>query len=124
MANWQVMHDPDLDARGLIRFVQVESQKWRTHSFPPEDRTVELQALGVCEEAGELAHAVLKRRQGIRGTEAEHIGEIRDAVGDIIIYLCGLCSSIGLDVETCLKIAWVEVAQRDWSEHKETGVAS
>ena len=43
--------------------------------------------LGMCEEAGELVHAVLKMSQGIRGSEAEHTDAIKDALGDILIYL-------------------------------------
>lgn len=42
--------------------------------------------LGMIEELGELAHAYLKMRQGIRGTEAEHLEAIKDAIGDFIIY--------------------------------------
>jgi NTP pyrophosphatase (non-canonical NTP hydrolase) len=78
--------------------------------------------LGVAEECGELAHAILKRKQGIRGDSAYHVGQAADAVGDIIIYLTGVCSSLGLDLETCVENAWKEVRERDWSEHKETGV--
>jgi NTP pyrophosphatase (non-canonical NTP hydrolase) len=81
-----------------------------------------LQALGVCEEAGELAHAVLKMTQGIRGTEKEHLNEAADAVGDIVIYLAGLCSSLELSLQACVDEAWLQVLERDWSKNKETGV--
>jgi NTP pyrophosphatase (non-canonical NTP hydrolase) len=79
--------------------LQKDSQEWREKSFPPEHRTAPLQALGVCEEAGELAHAILKMEQGIRGDTAAHMAEAIDAVGDIVIYLCGLCTTLGLNIE-------------------------
>jgi NTP pyrophosphatase (non-canonical NTP hydrolase) len=122
MSDWQVAHDQDLDTRGFLDFLQEESQKWRDHSFPPEHRTAELQALGICEEAGELAHAVLKRAQGIRGTDLEHQHDERDAVGDIVIYLAGFCSSRGYNFEHCVKTAWYQVAARDWDKHKQNGL--
>lgn len=119
---WMIEHDQDLDTRGFLRFLQQESQQWRKHSFPPEHRTAPLQALGVCEEAGELAHAVLKMTQGIRGNEQEHTDAAADAVGDIIIYLSGVCTSLNIDMETAVKDAWRGVASRDWSKNKVDGV--
>lgn len=106
-----------------LYILQRRSQEWRENSFPPEHRTAPLQALGVCEEAGELAHAVLKLEQGIRGTREHHIMTAADAVGDIIIYLAGVCSALELDLENCVADAWHEVSQRDWSKNKETGVS-
>lgn len=120
---------PDVDERedeiGVLslRRLQHESQRWREHSFPPEHRTAELQALGVCEEAGELAHAILKSAQGIRGSDMDLRAAAGDAVGDTIIYLAGLCTSKGLDLEECVANAWKEVAERDWSKYKQDGIA-
>jgi NTP pyrophosphatase (non-canonical NTP hydrolase) len=124
MPDWKTSQDyGDMNhKRPYLRFLQEESQKWREHSFPPENRTVELQVLGVAEEAGELAHAILKRKQGIRGDSAYHVGQAADAVGDIIIYLAGVCTSLDLDMQTCVDEAWREVAERDWSKHKAKGV--
>lgn len=104
----------------LVR-LQEESQAWREQSFPPEHRTAPLQALGVCEEAGELAHAVLKMEQGIRGSRDVHLMEAADAAGDIVIFLAGLCTSLGLNLGACVDSAWNQVKDRDWSQHKETG---
>jgi hypothetical protein len=47
-------------------------------------------ALGFLEEIGELTHAILKKKQGIRGTPAEHDAAARDALGDIGIFLLHL----------------------------------
>jgi NTP pyrophosphatase (non-canonical NTP hydrolase) len=117
---WKV----DLTEHNVLASLQVNSQAWREHSFPTEHRTAPLQALGVCEEAGELAHAVLKMEQGIRGDRIQHMSEAADAVGDIVIYLAGLCTSLGLDLETCVRETWRGVAERDWSKHKGDGVST
>src|SRR4051812_46355062 len=101
--------------------LQHDTQMWREKSFPAEHRTAPLQALGVCEEAGELAHAVLKMEQGIRGEREDHLLEAEDAVGDICIYLMGLCEALGLSFESCIAGAWSQVQQRDWSQHKNDG---
>jgi NTP pyrophosphatase (non-canonical NTP hydrolase) len=105
-----------------LDYLQAASQEWREKSFPPEHRTVELQALGVCEEAGELAHAILKMKQGIRGDAPKHLAEAIDAMGDIVIYMCGLATSLGLNLSDCVDYAWSEVLTRDWSKNKETGI--
>lgn len=102
--------------------IQRDTQEWREKCFPPEHRTPELQALGVCEEAGELAHALLKMKQGIRGDRIEHMAAIADAAGDIVIFLMGLCSSLDLDLETCIGAAWEQVARRNWALFKDDGL--
>lgn len=101
--------------------LQEEAREWRHRVFPEESRTAPLQALGVCEEAGELAHAVLKMEQGIRGNRIKHLDEAADAVGDTVIFLTGVCDSLGLDLDTCVTNAWNEVKLRDWAANKETG---
>ena len=105
-----------------LQELQDKTQLWREHSFPPEHRTAVMQALGGAEEAGELAHAILKMEQGIRGDKIKHVGEVADSVGDIIIYLAGICSSLDLDLQTCVEAAWAEVSKRDWSKNPETGL--
>lgn len=122
MSTWKKVYDPDVDTATFLTFLQRESQKWREHSFPPEHRTVELQVLGVCEEAGELAHAILKMKQGIRGDEVQHMAEATDAIGDIVIYLAGVASSLNTSLHACVYKAWLEVADRDWSQYKESGI--
>jgi NTP pyrophosphatase (non-canonical NTP hydrolase) len=112
----------DVETDGqFLDFLQEKAQLWREHSFPPEHRTAVLQALGVSEESGELAHATLKREQGIRGTDEEHAAAERDAVGDIVIYLAGFCSSRGYSLQQCVEDAWQGVCKRDWSKYKEDG---
>ena len=70
--------------------LQAELRPWVEHNFgkrPPWQP-----ALGLQEEAGELAHAVLKKAQGIRGTAEEHDAAIRDAVADLVIFLADWCN--------------------------------
>src|SRR5947209_12487609 len=54
---------------------------------------------GIFEEAGEIAHARLKRAQGIRGTAAEHDAAEKDALADLFIFLCDYCSRSEIDLE-------------------------
>ena len=106
---------------GDIRTIQFESADWRRKNFPEEHRTAALQVLGVCEEAGELAHAVLKMTQGIRGTEAEHRADAADALGDIFIYMCGVADELNIDLEAEIKETWQRVAMRDWTTNPGDG---
>lgn len=81
--------------------------------------------LGVNEEAGELAHSVLKRAQGIREDE-DGVGEAaeKDAVGDIVVYLADFCHRRGYDLEDCVREAWHgEVSEREWDTRTRQGGA-
>ncbi len=72
---------------------QDEHRKWALANFGDHQVTDPL--LGIIEEKGELAHAVLKARQGIRGTVAEHNAKALDSIGDIMIYVADLFSCKG-----------------------------
>ncbi len=96
-----------------LQTLQLEARAWRTRNFK-DTSTAMHQTLGVCEEAGELAHAVLKMEQGIRGDRTEHLEEAADAVADIVIYLTGVCDNLGLDFQRCVEETWSSVKQRDW----------
>lgn len=104
----------------LIR-IQAEHRRWVDRNFPNE--SLSQATLGVAEESGELAHAVLKMEQGIRGTEAEHRAEAKDAIGDICIYAMSVCDHLGLNFEECINTTWQEVAARDWQANPDDGVA-
>lgn len=75
--------------------------------------------LGVGEEAGELMHAHLKGEQNIRHTPDEIIKMKKDAIGDIVIFLCNYCDSQNLELSDCVKTAWDEVKNRNWSKDHE-----
>lgn len=71
-------------------------------------------ALGVAEEVGELAHAILKHEQGIRGMQDEEafLEAAGDAVADCTIFCIQLCTSLGLDFSTLLHLTAEEVMKR------------
>lgn len=65
-----------------------QRKEWVDLNFPPDVPSHSI--LGVIEEVGELTHHYLKMTQGIRGTDDEHLSEIRDAIADTAIYLMGV----------------------------------
>lgn len=97
-----------MDFRGL----QVRQGVWQRKNFPAQTWVENL--LGVQEELGELAHALLKQMQGIRGTPEVHEAEARDAVGDILIFLAGLCNTRDWDMQDIVQETWRKVQRRDW----------
>ena len=74
-----------------LRDLQASLYDWQNYNFGASQDN-ELVLLGICEEAGELCHAHLKMEQGIRGGAADHEAAMRDAVGDICIYLLNYLS--------------------------------
>jgi len=78
------------------------------------------QFIGIVEEVGELAHALLKQIQGIRQGEDLREKE-RDAVGDIMIYLLDFCARRGYSAEEVLNETWELVKKRNWKENPENG---
>ena len=105
-----------------VRLVQVEQKPWITHNFG--DRPAWMPLVGVMEELGELAHYFLKMAQGIRGTEKEHRAGIKDAVADIVIFLCDFCTSQGIDLEAEVLKTWKNVKKRDWKKDPKGGVTA
>ncbi len=93
--------------------LQRELAPWVEHNFGERPSWQPL--LGLQEEIGELAHAYLKRAQGIR-TNENHDEGIRDAVADITIFLCDFCNAEGIDLEAEISKTWGKVKQRDWKK--------
>lgn len=102
--------------------LQSRLHLWRQRNFPTAD--ADQQLFGVVEEVGELAHANLKRKQGIRGTLEQHIAAERDAVGDILIYLAGYCSYKGWDMLAIYQDTADHVTERDWIADPKSGKAT
>ena len=94
--------------------------QWQIKNFPGNENSWH-SLLGLQEELGELSHAYLKRAQGIRVNE-KHDENIKDAVGDIFIYLLDFCRREGISFERCLDTAMDDVMKRDWEKNKVTGV--
>ena len=111
-----------MDSRFDPDQLQNRLHRWREHNFPePYADAVVNQVLGVCEEAGELAKAVLKRRQGIRRSEEDHEVAEQDAVGDIMIFLAGFCSYRNWDMISIYEDVADAVMQRDWVKYPKDG---
>lgn len=94
-----------------LKYYQHCHDQWARKNFGPSVGYRNL--LGAMEELGELAHAHLKSEQGIRNNE-NHEENKKDAVADVIIYLCDYCNSQGFDLEDILRETWNKVLQRDW----------
>ena len=101
-----------------LNTLQEEVHNWRNDNFPISNDTEML--LGVTEELGELAHAHLKQMQNIRVNE-NHNANIKDAIGDIVIFLMGYCSYRHLSLGACIIEAWLEVKDRNWKKNREIG---
>lgn len=93
--------------------LQREHKEWQQREFPDQEPFDAV--LGVVEEVGELAHSVLKAKQGIRGTELEHKAKEMDSIGDIVIFLASHCNVRGLDLNECVMMAWAQVKERRWN---------
>lgn len=92
---------------------QNDLNNWLNYNFP--NTTSDQQIKGVMEELGELCHADLKCQQGIRGYDSEkEEAELKDAVGDIIIYLTNYCNKKNINLKECIVNAYSEIAKRDW----------
>ena len=63
----------------------------------------------------------MKREQGIR-TGEDHTEDIKDAITDIIIYLCDFATVENIDLAQVLMQTWKEVKKRDWKAYPKTGV--
>lgn len=105
-----------------LNFARLQSEvgEWSRRNFPDNEPIDPF--LGVVEEVGELSHALLKSKQGIRGTAEQHQLAVVDAIGDILIYLSEFCGRNNIDMQTTIDRTWDTVKKRDWTRFKENGV--
>lgn len=104
----------------LFDILQNYHSVWLEDTFP--DNTAEDQFYGMVEELGELSRARLKTNQHVEGYSAEECRrQETDAIGDLIMYLCGYCSKRELVLSDCVKMALTEIITRDWGYFKATG---
>lgn len=94
-----------------LRDLQVSLYDWQNYNFGEQDK--ERTLVGICEEAGELCHAHLKGAQGIRGTQSEFEEQMRDAVGDIMIYTLNYMSGNGQKVPAFVRNDTIEPTDND-----------
>jgi NTP pyrophosphatase (non-canonical NTP hydrolase) len=104
-----------------LALIQEQVKEWANRNFGNVQSWQPL--IGMQEELGELSHAFLKREQGIRGTVGEHNAAIRDALGDIVIYMLDFCQRENIELEEVIRLTWSAVKVRDWQKNPATGVA-
>ena len=92
--------------------LQKEVNAWQRKNFP-DCQAWEL-ALGVSEEAGEIADYVLKSHRNIRSDDFPE-ERLKDAVGDIVVYLFGVCDQHGWLLSQVLTGTVREVLTRTWT---------
>lgn len=108
----------------MLEDLQDGVHLWTTKNFgPPASRNKLHPVLGVAEEAGELCHAALKMDQGIRGTTEEHLEKMKDALGDIVIYMADVCNTYGFRLSDCIEETWEKVERRNWADDPKGGGA-
>lgn len=96
----------------MARQIDNEIHDWATRNFPNTDRVVS--ALGLAEEVGEFCRAVLKQKQGIRGSYAAWDDEIKRELGDIYIKLAQIAGLCNWNLQDLIAARWDEISQRDW----------
>jgi NTP pyrophosphatase (non-canonical NTP hydrolase) len=106
--------------KGPINEIQRDIWHWKCKNFP--NSNADEQFLGIVEEVGEAAHAILKQKQRIRGTWDQHEEDLRDAIGDIMIFLFNFCSENEWYLSDIIQETWDVVKKRDWEKHKGDGV--
>lgn len=70
---------------------------------------------------GDIARAVLKSKQGIRGSADAHAAKMKDAIGDIAVYAAGFCNASGFNLQECVTAALQEIESRDWAKYPKNG---
>jgi len=107
-----------MSTKRTLSEIQTDQILWSEWNFGKHPAWHPL--LGIQEEVGELAHAFLKRTQGIRKNQ-DHDAAIRDAVGDIVIYLMDFCSCEGIDLQEAVEDALDTVRKRNWKADPTSG---
>jgi NTP pyrophosphatase (non-canonical NTP hydrolase) len=103
-----------------LTILQEQHARWLGRNFPDQEPWQAL--LGVTEELGEISHAYLKHVQGIRGVDhVKLMGDITDGVGDLVIFLSGFCTNMGIDFGAVVQSTWDQVSERDWVKRPTTG---
>jgi NTP pyrophosphatase (non-canonical NTP hydrolase) len=95
--------------------LQVQLTRWQAKNFGGANAFQML--AGVVEEVGELAHALLKHDQKIRGydDDVKYREAAGDAIADAVVYLQQLCTLLRLDFGTLVSGTAYEVMKRDWT---------
>lgn len=124
-----------------LQKLQQEIAEWAGHNFVKRNSKQVL--IGSGEELGELAeqalelvvpilhlfrqygricHSQVKMENGVRGTREQHEAKMKDAIGDLTIFLIDFCVLNGWDYQEILEEVWSEVKERDWIEDPLNGL--
>lgn len=82
--------------RADLRSMQAACADFAEIAWP--NLTVEVEALALAEEVGELARCVVKRHHGNRGSTEDWTAELRREMGDVLLVLCNLAHIEGFDL--------------------------
>lgn len=104
-----------------LKKIQKEIGVWSDKNFSKNGRPAYRSLLGLGEECGEIFHSHLKLEQEIRGSKEEHLADIKDGIGDVIVYLADYCYMMGFNMEDIIKETWSQVKKRDWNKNRKTG---
>jgi NTP pyrophosphatase (non-canonical NTP hydrolase) len=101
---------------GGMRYISEQFEEevgaWADHNFPED--TIFIGVLGLVEEVGEAARAVVKQHQGIRGTSEEWDEELYKELGDAVIKLAHVAHLAGWSLGTLVQDRWDVVKERDF----------
>jgi len=109
-----------------LKEIQMNLAMWQKQNFPErllsnKDQHLIQLALGMNEEAGEVAHSVLKRSQGIREDQSTD-DLIEDGIIENFIYGMQMLTAINRDVESALIKVVNEILKRNWIKFPVNGV--
>jgi NTP pyrophosphatase (non-canonical NTP hydrolase) len=106
-----------------IRDTQAEILAWSTKNFGAKvPIAYDVSSfLGMVEEVGEIAHAILKMSQGIKGTRAKHEADVIDGIADLMVFALDFAGRNGIDAEKALEQVWAKVKQRDFTRDRQVG---
>jgi hypothetical protein len=89
-----------------IKELQAEVSNWSAR-FGPMDKRTRWTAIGILEECGEFARAVIKSEHGQRGGTPEYwLREKQDAIADSLVFLLDHCTCRGWDLTQLINEAY------------------
>lgn len=88
---------------GTTNDPQTEMREWLARELPGSGPDPRARTLLLAEEVGEIARAVSKRHEGIRGTYAEWTANLRDEIADAAICLYALADCEGFDLNEVVR---------------------
>jgi len=104
------------NVRGL-RVLQARLKNWEQEQMTSSTL---ITTLGIVGEIGELAHAVVKYQQGVRGITGKKLREIaEDALVDALIFILATATHLDIDLQDALNKISEKVLARNWREWPE-----